>query len=134
MEIGSTPIAPARPPLCFGDITGEVIGAFYDVYNSLGYGFLESAYAGALQVEMLERGLSFRREHQLEVRYHDRVVGVYRADFLVEGVLVLELKTIAKVGHPERRQLLHYLKATSTRVGLILNFGPEAKFYRIANS
>jgi GxxExxY protein len=134
MDNGSTPISNARPPLPFGDITGEVIGAFYEVYNSMGFGFLESAYAGALQVELADRRLRFTREHLLQVHYRNQVVGTYRADFVVEGVLILELKTIAKVGHPEKRQLLHYLKATDMRVGLILNFGPEATFYRIANS
>jgi GxxExxY protein len=134
MERGSAPIDGPRPPLLFGQITGEVIGAFFEVHTALRFGFLESAYAGALAVELAERGLSCKREQLLHVRYHDQIVGVYRADFVVEGVLILELKTMSRIGHPEKRQLLHYLRATDMRIGLILNFGPEASFLRVINS
>lgn len=134
MARGETPSDGLQPPLPFGELTGEVLGAFFEVHTVLGYGFLQSAYAGALAVELAERGLGFKREQLLQVRYRDQVAGVYRADFIVEGVLILELKTMTKIGHPEKRQLLHYLRATDMRIGLILNFGPAASFLRVINS
>lgn len=133
MDNGSAPIV-LRGQLPFGEVTGAVIGGFYEVYNSLGFGFLESAYAGAMGVELAHRGLRYVREQLLHVRYRDRIAGCYRADFVVEGVLILELKTMLKAGHPEKRQLLHYLRATDMRIGLILDFGPEAQFLRVINS
>jgi GxxExxY protein len=62
------------------------------------------------------------------------VVGVYRADFVIDDLVILELKTMSKIGHAEKRQLLHYLRATDMRLGLVLNFGPEASFLRVINS
>lgn len=119
--------------LALGQLTGEIIGAFFEVYNTLRFGHLESTYGGALAVELEIRGLRFRRECPLDVHYKERLVGHYRADFIVEGRVIVELKAMAVVGHPERRQLLNYLCATRMRIGLLLNFGPEAKFLRVIN-
>jgi GxxExxY protein len=117
-----------------GDLTHETIGAFYEVYNTLHFGLLESTYAGALHVELLALGIPVEREPLLRVYYKGHVVGAYRADLIVDRRLVLELKSMAKVGHPEKRQLLHYLRATNIRVGLVLNFGPaSADFLRVVN-
>ncbi len=134
MEHGSSRTNPGEGRLYQEEVTERVIGSFYSVYNELRFGFLESAYAGALAVEMQRKGLKAKREELLQVRYHEHVVGVYRADFIVEGTIILELKTMAKIGHPEKRQLLHYLRATDMRLGLVLNFGPEATFLRVINT
>src|SRR3954462_10504309 len=75
-----------------GDITGLIINAFYKVYDELGYGFLESVYANALAIELTRLGLSFVREAQVDVFYKGIKVGHYRADFVIEGRVVLELK------------------------------------------
>ena len=117
-----------------GDVTGQVIGAFYSVYNELGYGFLESAYSGALEVEFRERGCDYLRELPLDVLYKDRTVGTYRADFIVARKVIVEVKASKAVGDPERRQLMHYLRATRIEVGILLHFGPKAEFYRMVHS
>jgi GxxExxY protein len=135
MDAGSVrPASPGNPVEFGGDLTHEAIGAFYEVYNSLRFGFLESVYTGALHVELLERGIPTEREALLSVRYKGQVVGAYRADLIVDGRLILEIKSLAKAGHPEKRQLLHYLRATDMRLGLVLNFGPSAQFLRVINS
>ena len=118
----------------FGDGTAEIIGAFYAVYNEVRYGFLESVYAGALEMEFRERGIPYVGEHSLEVRYKDRVVGMYRADFLIGGKVVVEVEAHRQLGETDRRQLLHYLRATNQSVGLLLHFGPEARFHRMVFS
>ena len=118
-----------------GDLTHQTIGAFYEVYNTLHFGLMESVYAGAMNVELLARNIPVEREPLLRVYYKGHVVGAYRADLIVDGRLILELKSMAKVGHREKRQLLHYLCATNIRVGLVLNFGPQsAEFLRVVNS
>lgn len=135
MEDESARIPPERPRHSFvGDGTHEVIGAFYEVYNILRFGYLESAYAGAMHVELCDLGIAVEREVPLPVRYKGHVVGMYRADMIVGGSLVLELKSIAEIGPAQRRQLLHYLHTTNMRLGLVLNFGPRAQFQRVINS
>jgi GxxExxY protein len=116
------------------ELTGQVIGAFYTVYNQLRHGFLETVYAGALEYELRALDLPYVREMQLDVRYKGTLVGCYRADFVIAGTLVLELKASHSVGVPDRRQLLNYLRATELQVGLLLHFGPEATFTRVVNS
>ena len=116
-----------------GDLTHEAIGAFYEVYNTLQFGLLESAYARAMEVELIQQGIPVEREAPLSIHYKNHLIGAYRADLIVDRRLVLELKTQAEVGHPEKRQLLHYLRLTNIRVGLLLNFGPEAKVLRVIN-
>ena len=111
-------------------MTEKVIGAFYEVYNVLGAGFLERVYEGALAVEFSRRGLKFGRQFPIEVCYKGEVVRNYVADFLVEGLVVVEVKAMIGVGGVEEAQLLNYLKATGKKVGLILNFGKKAQVRR----
>ena len=113
------------------DGTGDVIGAFYSVYNALRHGFPESAYCGALEVEFGERCIPYTRELPLEVVYKGRVVGFYRADFVVHGTVIVEVKATRAVADADRRQLLHYLRATGLETGLLLNFGQKAEFHRM---
>ena len=116
------------------ELTRKVIAAFYEVYNYFRGGYLEAVYAGALAIELRCRGIAFRREARLEVRYKEQLAGVYRADFLVEKELVLELKACAAVGEPDRKQLLNYLRIARMPLGLVLHFGPEAHVMRVVNS
>jgi GxxExxY protein len=111
-------------------LTRRVIGAFYDVYNALGYGFLESVYKTALERELLERGLTVVREAGAEVRYKGAVVGVFRADLLVESRVVVELKACRRLDSAHPAQLMNYLRATDLEVGLLLHFGPRPAFQR----
>ena len=124
----------APRPLIHGRLTGEVIGAFYEIYNELGFGFLESVYSSALEIEFRDRRIPYVRELPLEVIYKGRVASMSRADFLVDGKLVVEVKATRRIGEADKDQLLHYLRGTRTEVGLLLHFGPKAEFYRVVNS
>ena len=106
------------------DITEKIIEAFFHVYNSLGYGFLEKVYENALILELKKMGLSAVAQVPIRVLYAGELVGEYFADILVE------IKAAKTIGPEHEAQLLNYLKATSTEVGLILNFGPKAEFKR----
>ncbi|MGA7693811.1 MAG: GxxExxY protein [Candidatus Sulfotelmatobacter sp.] len=113
------------------DLTEKVIGIFYDVYNELGHGFLESTYAEALVVALVESGLSTAREVPVPVWFRGNKVGQYYADLIVEGVVLLELKAARTLESAHEAQLLHYLRATEIEIGLLLNFGLRPQFRRL---
>jgi len=121
----------ARGELLFKDLTYEIIGAFYAVYNALGYGFLESVYRNALVVELQRRGLKVSQEVAIEVHYLGRVVGLYRMDVVVEGKILIEVKSGAILAPYDRRQLFNYLRASKLAVGLLLHFGPKPAHHRL---
>ena len=133
MEIQRDQLRP-RPTFTAAKTTEKVIGAFFDVYNTLRFGFLESVYASALEFEFRARGIEYVREVPLLVYYRGVVVGTYRADFVVEGLVIVEIKASNAIVDRDKRQLLHYLRATGLEVGLLLHFGPEAKVHRISTS
>lgn len=105
-------------------ITQQIIGAFYKVYNTLGYGFLEKVYENALAIELKRHGLSVVQQAPIKVRYNGQLVGEYYADLLVEDKVIVELKTVEALAGEHHAQLLNYLRATGIQVGLLLNFGP----------
>jgi GxxExxY protein len=117
-----------------GDHTREVIGAYYEVYNGLPRGLLESAYAGGMLAELTLRGIPVAREVPINVHYKGAPIGWYRADLVVDQCLVLELKAVPRMGDPETRQLYHYLRVMEMPLGLLLNFGALAQVVRVANS
>ncbi len=117
--------------LAHGQITHEIIGAFYDVYNALGFGFVESVYANALALTLAKRGVQFERERLLPVRYRDVLVGEFRTDLVVDGKVVVELKAAERIVAAHESQLLNYLRSSGLSVGLILNFGPSATKRRL---
>jgi GxxExxY protein len=119
------------PGLKHSDLTEKIIGVFYDVYNELGYGFLESTYAEALVVALEESGLGTAREVPVPVWFRGRKVGQYYADLIVGGVVLLELKAARTLDSTHEAQLLHYLRATQVEVGLLLNFGLRPQFRRL---
>jgi GxxExxY protein len=105
------------------DYSHEVIGAAVEVQRILGTGLLESAYAAALAIELHERELAFEREVPIEAVYKGRSLGVaYRADFVVEGSVLLELKAMEAVSDLHRAQLLSYLRVSGMKLGLLINF------------
>ncbi|TAN37839.1 MAG: GxxExxY protein [Verrucomicrobia bacterium] len=106
-----------------GDITEKIIGATYEVYRCLGYGFLEKVYQKALQVELQQQGLSAELEPKLKVHYKGVLVGEYAADLLVAKIVIVELKVAAQYNPADEAQLLNELKATGIKVGLLINFG-----------
>jgi len=116
------------------EITRQIIGAFFECYNHLGYGQFESVYRKALVHEMHLRGLSVMEETSFEVRYKNVLVGLFRLDLLVENRIVVELKFTATLAPADRRQLSNYLRVTGLEVGLLLHFGPEPRFERRINA
>jgi GxxExxY protein len=112
------------------EITSQIIAAFYAVYNTLGYGFLEKVYENALTLELQKKNLTVHRQVPIKVRYAGQIIGEYFADLLVEGKVIVELKAVEKIIPVHEAQLLNYLKATDMEVGLLLNFGPKADFTR----
>lgn len=123
-------------PLVFPhrDITERIIGAFYDVYNELGFGFLESVYHQALVIALFAAGLNAESKVKLPVYFRGHPVGEFEADILVERAVMLELKAAADFCPAHEAQLLNYLKATAVEVGPLLNFGPKPRVKRLAFS
>ena len=117
------------------ELTHSVIGAFYEVHNTLGHGFVESLYAEGLTRELVARGHAVAREVVVPVLYKGAEIGVQRMDMVVDQTLILELKSSSSLNKEAPKQLLSYLKATRLEVGLLLHFGPDgARFYRVVSS
>ncbi|MCD4745675.1 MAG: GxxExxY protein [Bacteroidales bacterium] len=112
------------------NITGLIIKAFYNVYNILGYGFLEKVYENAMLIELRKLGLNCSNQLPITVFYDDSQVGDYCADILVEKSVIVELKAIETLAPIHETVLVNYLKATEIEVGLLLNFGPKPEFKR----
>lgn len=112
------------------DLTEKIIGAFYEVYNELGYGFAEKVYENALCVALRRIGLTVEQQSPITVYFFGQVVGKYLADLLVNDKVIVELKAVQSLTAQHEAQLLNYLKATRIEVGLVLNFGPKAEFKR----
>lgn len=107
------------------EITGEIIGAAFEVHRVLGYGFLEAVYQKAMQIELISRGLQAQREHPITVHFKGAVAGYYEADLFVEEKVMVELKVAKTYNAQDEPQLLNELKATGVKVGLLINFGRE---------
>ena len=120
-----------RVELYEGELTHSVIGAFYEVHNNLGFGFLERFYVMALERELLDRGHRVAREVSVNVFYKGQELGSQRLDLIVDEKLVVETKATSDLHKSATRQLYNYLKATNLELGLVLHFGPEARFYRV---
>ena len=112
------------------ELTGEVIKVFYKVYNSLGYGFLESVYKNAMMIELAAAGLVAEAEKQIAVNYAGRIVGNYAADIVVNDRLIVELKARETLSEAHEAQLVNYLRATEIEIGLLFNFGKVPEFKR----
>lgn len=107
------------------ELTRQIIGAAFEVHNTLGYGFLERVYQKALQAELTSRGFRAEIEYPVKVVYKGIIVGDYFADLLVDGSVVVELKIALVYNRQDEAQLLNELKATGIKVGLLINFGRE---------
>ncbi len=105
------------------EVTEKVIGAAFEVYKELGYGFLERVYQRAMQVELQRVGLAAEIERRIQVKYKNVIVGDYDADLLVDGSVVVEIKVPKNYSPDDEPQLLNELKATGIKVGLLINFG-----------
>ena len=117
--------------LRYADLTHVVIGGFYDVYNQLGHGFLESVYESALEIDLKSAQVAVERQKEIEVFFRGHCVGKYVADLVVQNRVIVELKAVRMPTPAHEAQLLNLLKATRVEVGLLLNFGPKAEFKRM---
>ena len=117
--------------LLYEELTKQIIGAFFTVYNELGFGFVESVYKRALVVELQSRGISSEREVMFTVYFKGVDVGEYRADIVVEGKVIVEVKTADRLAPIHEAQLVNYLRAADIPVGLVMNFGPQPIFKRL---
>lgn len=115
-----------------GELTEKLIGIFFAVHNELGHGFLESVYEQAFSVVLAGNGIFFQRQMAIPVWFHGLQIGEFRADLLVDGKVLVELKTARDIEPAWEKQLLNYLRATEVEVGLLFNFGPNAQFKRYA--
>jgi GxxExxY protein len=117
--------------LKYKKITDVILKAFYEVYNELGAGFLESVYEEALFIVLKELGLKVERQKGIKVYFRGIVIGEFRADMVVEEKIIVELKAVENLSSAHEAQLLNYLRATEIEVGLLLNFGKKPEFKRL---
>lgn len=115
-------------------LTDKIIGVYYSVYNELGFGFLESVYLKAMSLALHQSGLRVECEVSVPVHFRGEILGEFRADLLVEGVVFLELKCARTIDPSHEAQLLNYLRATNVEIGLLFNFGHKPQFRRLAYS
>jgi len=113
------------------EITDKVIKVFFEVYNELGHGFLESVYERSLEFALTSLGLKVFRQIQIPVWFRGQPVGDFTADMLVADCVLLELKAARALDSSHQAQLLNYLRATEIEVGLVLNFGLKPEFKRL---
>jgi GxxExxY protein len=114
------------------ELTDKIIKAFYCVYNELGFGFLENVYQNALYFELLKRGFNIEAQKAIDVFYQNHLVGKYKADLIVDDLIILELKAAECLVHENELQLINYLKSTDKEVGLLFNFGIKPQIRRKA--
>ncbi|MSU75259.1 MAG: GxxExxY protein [Candidatus Magasanikbacteria bacterium] len=112
------------------ELSNKIIRAYYNVYNTLGFGFLEKVYENAMIVELRKLGIQGRKQVPIAVYYDTEQVGDYFADIVAEEVIILELKAAESLCEEHEAQLINYLRATNIEVGLLLNFGKKPEFKR----
>ena len=116
--------------LLHSDLTEQIIGSAYNVYNSLGSGFLEKVYENALAIKLGKTGLMVNQQSPIKIYFEDELVGEYFADLLVDNKVIVELKAVSELSKIHEVQLVNYLKATGLKVGLLINFGEKIKIIR----
>ncbi|PAM95011.1 GxxExxY protein [Flavobacterium sp. IR1] len=112
------------------ELTDVIIKTFYDVYNELGYGFLEKVYLNSMYLELKNKGFRVEAQKKIEVYYEGIEVGEYYADLIVDDLVILELKASDGLVQAFENQILNYLRGTNCEVGLLLNFGKKPEFRR----
>jgi GxxExxY protein len=111
-------------------LTRTIIKGYYEVYNDLGSGFLESVYENALKKVLYDYGLTINSQFPIDVCFRGRKVGKFKADLIVENKVLIELKSVSMLLPVHKAQLINYLKATNIEIGLLMNFGDEPEFKR----
>ena len=115
----------------YSELTDLIIGVFYDVYNELGHGFLESVYRNSLRLALIQKGLTIDQEVPVSVFFRGQNVGDFRADLIVNGRVLLELKTAERIIPAHESQVLNYLRSRSLELAIVLNFGPRPQVRRL---
>jgi GxxExxY protein len=113
------------------EVTRAIIGVFYDVHNELGVGFVESIYKECMRIALAQAGLRVQTEVPIPVRFRDSLVGVFKADLIVNQSVLVELKVCDSLAREHEAQTLNYLRATDIEVALLMNFGSTARFKRL---
>ncbi len=113
-------------------ITDIILRSFYEVYNELGAGFLESVYEKALHIVLTGYGMCVERQKDIPVSFRSNIIGNFKADLIVNERVIVEIKAVRTLDSVHESQLINYLKATNVEVGLLLNFGEKPKFKRFA--
>ena len=109
----------------YEDITHKIIGAAYQVFNTLGFGFLESVYKKAMMIELAKKNLKLEQEKALNVYYDEQVVGNFYVDIVVEDEIIVELKSVQNLAKEHEVQVVNYLAGLRKEIGLLINFGPS---------
>ena len=112
------------------ELTDGILKTFYEVYNELGYGFLEKVYQNSMYIELKNKGYKVEAQNKIKVCYKGTEVGEFYADLIVENLIILELKAVDYIVKDFENQILNYLRSTDCEVGLLLNFGKKPKFRR----
>jgi len=124
----------STPSILEKELSFTIVEAFYEVYNELGFGFLESLYSKAMEIALKRRGLAVEREHEILVFFQGQQIGLHRLDLLVERRLVLEIKSTERLAEASKRQLRNYLTAMNQDLGILLHFGSRPEYHRVLGS
>ena len=120
--------------ILFKELSYAIVGAAMEVHKALGSAFLESVYEAALAIELARRGIAFERQKRLPVFYLGEQVGEFKADFVIEGTIILELKAVKELNEIHEAQAHNYLAASDLRLAIIINFGAQSlEFKRVVN-
>lgn len=117
--------------LKYEELSQVIIKGFYETYNELGRGFLESVYQKSLKICLEDLGLKIESEKNIDVIFRGQTVGIFRADLIVNDVIILELKAVKYLLPEQQAQLINYLKATDLELGFLMNFGDKPEFKRM---
>lgn len=119
----------------YSELTSKIIGCAMSVHRALGNGFQEVIYQRALEIEMTDNGISFKREQEMPIYFQNQIIGTRRVDFLIQEIVSVELKAIIKLEDVHFAQAINYLEAYDLEVGLLINFGAKSlEFKRLLNS
>jgi GxxExxY protein len=115
--------------ILYKDLSYKIVGLAMQVHTELGFGFLEKVYENALMIMLNENGIAAAQQVPIRVHFHDKIVGEYIADIVVEDSIILELKALERISEIHKAQTLNYLKATNYRLAFLMNFGKSRLEY-----
>ncbi len=111
--------------ILYKELAYQTVGAFYEVYNTLGPGFKESVYHNALAIEFTLRKISFETNKRLTIKYKKQTAGIYEPDFVIDNKILIEIKAVPRMPRVYEKQLYYYLKGSEYKLGYLVNFGAD---------